>query len=70
MGIVRCGENSLAIFCLSVLLSLLAGAALDATGGAIPMQILVSLSGIAVMTATATMLTFASRLGGREPRLF
>ena len=69
-GVVRCGENSLAIFCLSVLLSLLASAALDLTGSAIPIQIAVSLSGIAVMIAAATLLTFASRLGGHGSRLF
>jgi hypothetical protein len=69
-GIVRCGENSLAIFCLSVLLSLMASAALDATGSAIPMQITVSLSGIAIMITAATLLTFASRLGGHGSRLF
>lgn len=65
-GIVRCGENSLAIFCLSVLLSLLASAALDATGSAIPMQITVSLSGIAVMIAAATLLYIRFQAGRKR----
>jgi hypothetical protein len=52
------------------LLSLLASATLDATGSAITKQIAVSLSGIAVMIAAATLLTFASRLGGHGSRLF
>jgi hypothetical protein len=67
---VRCGENSLAIFCLGVLLSLIGHVVLEKMSGAVPMQIVVSIVGIAVMIATATLLTRAAKLEGRQPQLF
>ncbi len=67
---IRCGENSLAVFCVSVLLSLVGQFVLEEISGAVPMQIVVSIAGIAFMIATATLLTWAAKLGGRQPQLF
>ena len=67
---IRCGENSLTIFCLSVLLSLVGHVVLETMSGAVPMQIVVSIVGIAFMIAAATLLTWAAKLGGRRPQLF
>jgi hypothetical protein len=67
---IRCGENSLTIFCLSVLLSLIGHVVLEAMSGAVSMQIVVSIAGIAFMIAAATLLTWAAKLDGRRPQLF
>lgn len=67
---VRCGENSLAIFCLGVLLSLIGHVVLEKMSGAVPMQIVVSIIGIAFMIVTARLLTRAAKLEGRQPQLF
>ena len=69
-AIIRCGENSLAIFCLSVLLSLLGHVGLEQVHGGIPLQIAISIAGIAVMVAAATLLTWIARLRRRRPQLF
>jgi hypothetical protein len=67
---IRCGDNSLTIFCLSVLLSLLGHVVLEEISGAVLTQIVVSIVGIAFMIAAATLLTWAAKLGGRQPQLF
>ena len=67
---VRCGENSLAIYILSVLLSLLAHAILVESGGAVGMQLAVSLIGIAIMAATGSLMTAAAKSDARGPKLF
>jgi hypothetical protein len=67
---IRCGENSLAIFCLSVLLSLIGHVILENMSGAALMQIVVSTAGIALMIVAATLLTWAARLERRKPQLF
>src|SRR6185437_5221145 len=70
MAIVRCGENSLAIYCLSVLLSFLAGVTLDSTSSAAAMQLAVSVAGIALMVGAATLLTWTSGVRWSERKLF
>ncbi len=69
-GLIRCGENSLTIFCLSVLLSLIGYVVIENTSGTVLMQTLISMVGIAVMVAIATLLTWAAKLDGSKPRLF
>lgn len=69
-ALIRCGENSLTIFCLSVLLSLIGYVVMENTSGTVLMQALISIVGIAVMVAVATLLTWAANLEGRKPRLF
>ncbi len=70
IAIIRCGENSLAIYCLSVLLSFIGHVALEEISGSIAMQIGVSLVGIAFIICAATLMTWTAKLDGREPKLF
>jgi hypothetical protein len=55
-GAIRCGENSLAIFCLGVLLALASHIVLVDISDGLAMQIALSLTGILVMIAAATLL--------------
>jgi hypothetical protein len=66
---IRCGENSLAIFCLSVLLSLTGHVILEKMSGTVLMQAVVSITGIALLIATATLLTWTARLEKGKPLL-
>jgi hypothetical protein len=54
---IRCGENSLAIYCLGVLLALASHIALINISDGLAMQIALSLAGILVMIAAATLLS-------------
>ncbi len=56
-GAIRCGENSLAIYCLGVLLALASHIALVDISDGLPMQIALSLAGILVMIAAGTLLS-------------
>ena len=62
--LIRCGMHSLEIFCLGVLLSFLGHAALVAFDGGVPMQVLVSATGIAVMIAAASLIAWAGSIEG------
>jgi hypothetical protein len=55
-GAIRCGENSLAIYCLGVLLALASHIALVDISDGLAMQIAISLGGTLVMIAAATLL--------------
>jgi hypothetical protein len=55
-GAIRCGENSLSIYCLGVLLALASHIALVDISDGLAMQIALSLPGILVMIAAATLL--------------
>jgi len=70
MAMIRCGENSLSIYCLGVLLSFLAHIVLVEVSGGLAMQVAVSIAGIALMILAATLLTWEGRLDRRGPRLF
>lgn len=50
---ILCGRHSLEVFCIGIFLSFIAHFALELISEAVPMQILVSFSGIAIMTAFA-----------------
>ena len=67
---IRCGENSLAIYCLGVLLSFIGHVILVEYSGAIAMQVVVSTAGIAIMIAAATLMAWMSRLDRHAPKLF
>jgi hypothetical protein len=67
---IRCGENSLPIFCFSVLLSFVAFVILQQVSGSLAMQAAVSAAGIVLMIAAATCLTWEAKLDRRGPRLF
>lgn len=69
-AIIRCGENSLAIYCLSVLLSFLGHVALERLMGGVLAQIAISMAGIAFLAVAATLMTWAAKLRSRRPPLF
>lgn len=67
---IRCGENSLAIYCIGVLLSFIGFAIISSFSGALLVQAAISIGGIAVMIAAANLMTLASRQDRPGPRLF
>ena len=69
-GAIRCGENSLEIYCLSVMLSLLAHLLLIEISGGVPAQIAVSVIGVAVLIAFATLSTWIGKGSRRQAKLF
>jgi hypothetical protein len=69
-AMIRCGENSLAMYCFGVLLSFMGHVVLVEFSGTIAMQIAVSIAGIALMIAAATLMTRTSQLDRHGPKLF
>jgi hypothetical protein len=69
-GAIRCGENSLAIYCLGVLLALAGHMALVGLSDGLAMQVAVSFGGIAAMIAVATLLTWIMVRSKQRPGLF
>jgi hypothetical protein len=66
---VICGRNSLHIFCLGILLSVLGQLVLNEFFGGIPMQFAVSLAGIAIMIGVAALMEwFAATQGSSGGR--
>jgi hypothetical protein len=59
-GAIRCGQNSLPIYCLGVLLTFASHVALLKISDGLAMQIALSFAGIAAMIATATLLNSIS----------
>jgi hypothetical protein len=70
MAMIRCGENSLSMYCLGVLLSFMAHAILIDVSGGLAAELTVTMAGIAVMVVAATLLTWESRFDRRGPNLF
>ena len=64
--ITLCGEHSLEIFCLGVFLSFAGQFVLVEVSGRMATQILVSVAGIVVMTATAAILAWYKDMGPRR----
>ena len=69
-AMIRCGENSLSMYCFSVLLSFAGFVIMERISGSLAMQAAISLAGIALMIAVATLLTFEAKLDRRGPQLF
>jgi len=63
-GAIRCGQNSLPIYCLSVLLAFVSHMVLLEISNGLAMQIALSVGGIMVLIASATLLN----LIGTKPR--
>jgi hypothetical protein len=59
-GAIRCGQNSLPIYCLGVLLTFVSHLSLLTISDGLAMQVALSLAGIAAMIATATLLNSIS----------
>jgi hypothetical protein len=70
MAMIRCGENSLTIYCLGVLLSFMGFVILSQFSSSIAMQIIISIAGIALMIAVATLITWTSKHDRPGPKLF
>jgi len=64
--IIRCGQHSLQIFCLGILLSVLGYIVMTSVRGDIPMQLTIDLSGILLMIAVAALLTWSKGSRGRR----
>ncbi|MGJ4947908.1 OpgC domain-containing protein [Bradyrhizobium sp. HKCCYLS20291] len=69
-AMIRCGENSLSMYCLGVLLAFIGQVVLTDVSSGFAMQVLVSAAGILLMVIAATLLTWESKLDRRGPRLF
>ncbi|CAL79006.1 conserved hypothetical protein; putative membrane protein [Bradyrhizobium sp. ORS 278] len=69
-AMIRCGENSLSIYCIGVLLAFIGQVVLTDVASGFAMQLLISVIGIAVMVFAATLLTWESQVDRRGPRLF
>ena len=61
--IILCGQHSLYIFCLGIILAVLGHFVLTEFYGAVPMQIAVNIAGFALMIATAAMLAWYKTAG-------
>ena len=70
LAMIRCGENSLSMYCLGVLLAFTAHVILVEVSASLAMQLAVSIGGICVMVVAATLLTWESRFDRRGPKLF
>lgn len=70
LAMIRCGENSLSMYCLSILLSFAGFVILTDFSGSFAVQLAISVAGIAIMVAAATALTWESRRDRRGPKLF
>jgi hypothetical protein len=68
-GAVRCGENSLEIYCLGVLLSLAAHVLLLRLSAGVVTQATVSVAGILLLAGFATLSTWIGIGSRRQPRL-
>jgi hypothetical protein len=64
--VVLCGQQSLYVFCFSILLSVLANAVLTALGGHLPGQVAVNAAGICLLAGLGLLLSWY-RGGGRLP---
>ncbi len=69
-GAIRCGENSLAIYCLGVLLALAGRMLLVGVSGGLAMQIAISIGGVLIMIAIATLMTWIMSRNRLQPGLF
>jgi hypothetical protein len=70
MAMIRCGENSLAMYCLGVLLSFTGFVILTQFSNTFAIQIAVSVAGIALMIAAATLMTWTAKQDRHGPKLF
>jgi len=64
---IRCGQHSLEIFCLGVFLAFAGQFIIAETSGGSLLQTGISLLGIAIMIATANLISWYKTLEGRSP---
>ena len=65
---ILCGQHSLEIFCLGVFLAFAGHFVFIQVSNRLPMQILVSALGIAIMSATAWLISWYKDVEGRSPK--
>lgn len=70
IAMIRCGENSLSMYCFGVLLSFIGTVILTDISSSLTVQAAVSVIGIAIMVLAATIATWEARLDRRGPKLF
>jgi hypothetical protein len=70
IAMIRCGENSLPMYCLGVLLSFMGFVMLGEFSSGFAMQLAVSIVGIALMICAATLMTWTSKFDRPGPKLF
>jgi hypothetical protein len=66
--IVLCGQNSLYVFCLGIVLAVLGHFVLSEFYAALPMQLLVNIVGFALMIGTAALIAWYRTASGGGPR--
>jgi hypothetical protein len=66
--VVKCGQQSLAVFCVGVFLSFVAHFALMLSSGSLLAQIFVSVSGIAIMTLVAYYISWSKKQDKPAPK--
>lgn len=60
--VIKCGQQSLEVFCVGVFLSFIAHFILEATSDALPVQILVGAGGLCIMTGVAYYRSWSKRI--------
>lgn len=70
IAMIRCGENSLSMYCFGVLLSFAGLVVLTDLSASLMAQVAVSVIGIAIMVLAATIATWEAQLDRRGPKLF
>ena len=70
IAMIRCGENSLPMYCLGVLLSFIGMVILTELSHDLLIQAALTIGGIGIMIAAATLATWEARLDRRGPKLF
>jgi hypothetical protein len=64
---IRCGQHSLEIFCLGVFLAFAGQFIISEWSGGPVVQTLISLAGILIMVATASLISWYKQMEGRSP---
>jgi len=70
IALIRCGENSLPIYCVSVLMSFAGFVILTEFSGGLAMQAVVTVVGILLLILIASVLTWEAKRDRRWPKLF
>ena len=70
IALIRCGENSLSIYCLGVLLAFLADVVMVEVSGGFAIQLALSSAGIAAMVIAANFPAWEAQHDRRGPKLF
>ncbi|MDE2377378.1 OpgC domain-containing protein [Bradyrhizobium sp.] len=70
IAMIRCGENSLSMYCFGVLLSFAGMVIMTEVSESFAAQLAVSIAGVVAMIVAATLATWEAQLDRRGPKLF